>query len=37
MYRQVSDLPCLKIRTLAGKHVETDVGQPTTWDASLVN
>ena len=30
MYRQNSDLPCLKMKTLAGKHVETDQGQLAT-------
>ena len=29
MYRKNKDLLCLNIQTLAGKHVEADLGQPT--------
>ena len=28
--QQNQDLPCLRTQTLAGKHVEADLGQPAT-------
>ena len=30
MYRQNSGLPCVKMKTLAGKHVKADQGQLAT-------
>ena len=30
MYRQSSDLPSLKMKTLDGKHIEVDLGQLAT-------
>ena len=37
MVRQNSDLPYLKIQTLAGKHAEANLSQPTTYVASPFN